>query len=119
MRGQLPRDFGPDALPRLEPQLARWPAGIPCGVEVRHREFFHKGRAEKTLNRMLITYGANRVMLDVRPLFATSLGAHPGLQHAQSEKPRVPLHVLSTGNCPLMRFIGHRDMERNDRCFPP
>lgn len=119
MMVQLPRDFGPDELPRLEHLLARWPAGIPCAVEVRHREFFHKEWAEKALNRMLITYGANRVMLDVRPLFATAPGAHPGLQHAQAEKPRVPLHVLSTGDCPLVRFIGHLDGDLNERCFTP
>ncbi|SEL26896.1 Protein of unknown function DUF72 [Halomonas daqiaonensis] len=119
MMVQLPRDFGPDELPRLANLLARWPAGIPCAVEVRHREFFHKGRAEKALNRMLITYGVNRVMLDVRALFATSAGAHSGLQDAQSEKPRVPLHVLSTGDCPVVRFIGHVDHEINDRCFTP
>ncbi|MDR9437876.1 MAG: DUF72 domain-containing protein [Halomonas sp.] len=119
MMVQLPRDLGPDELPRLDHLLARWPVGIPCAVEVRHREFFHKGRAEKAFNRMLITYGANRVMLDVRPLFATSSGAHPGLQHAQLEKPRVPLHVLSTGDVPLVRFIGHLDSHLNDRCFSP
>ncbi len=116
---QLPRDFGPEELPRLDHLLARWPAGIPCAVEVRHREFFHKGAAEKALNRMLITYGANRVMLDVRPLFATPPGADQGLRHAQAEKPRVPLHVLSTGDCPLVRFIGHLDSDVNDRCFTP
>jgi len=119
MMVQLPRDFGPDELPRLDQLLARWPAGIPCAVEVRHREFFHKGWAEKALNRMLITYGANRVMLDVRPLFATAHGTHPGLQHARAEKPRVPLHVLSTGDCPLVRFIGHFDTDVNDHCFIP
>ena len=119
MMVQLPRDFGPDELPRLGHLLARWPAGIPCAVEVRHRAFFHKGEAEKALNRMLITYGANRVMLDVRPLFATVAGGHPGLQHAQAEKPRVPLHVLSTGDSPLVRFIGHLDDDLNNRCFSP
>lgn len=88
-------------------------------MEVRHNEFFHKGAAEKTLNRLLITRGANRAMLDVRPLSTTSPDTHPGLQHAQSEKPRVPLHVLSTGGYPLVRFIGHLDTDLNDRCFTP
>ncbi|MCE8052579.1 DUF72 domain-containing protein [Billgrantia desiderata] len=116
---QLPRDFGPDLLPRLEALLVRWPAAIPCAVEVRHPEFFHKGAAEIALNRLLITHGANRVMLDVRPLFSTSAAGCPALAQAQSEKPRCPLHVLSTGNEPLVRFIGHLDEAINLNYFRP
>ncbi|WP_373182035.1 DUF72 domain-containing protein [Halomonas campaniensis] len=116
---QLPRDFGAEELPRLEALLARWPAGIPCAVEVRHSEFFHKGAAETALNRLLITHGADRVMLDVRPLFSTPPGGHPGLLQAQREKPRRPLHVLSTAGCPLVRFIGHLDPAINERYFTP
>ncbi|SDO40877.1 Uncharacterized conserved protein YecE, DUF72 family [Halomonas shengliensis] len=116
---QLPRDFGAEELPRLEALLSRWPTGIPCAVEVRHSEFFHKGRAERDLNRLLITHGVDRVMLDVRPLFATPAGDHPGLRQAQCEKPRRPLHVLSTADRPLVRFIGHLDGEINARCFSP
>ncbi|MFY0991601.1 DUF72 domain-containing protein [Halomonas sp. C05BenzN] len=116
---QLPRDFGAEELPRLEALLSRWPSGIPCAVEVRHREFFHKGAAEIALNRLLITHGADRVMLDVRPLFSTPPGGHPGLRKAQGEKPKRPLHVLSTGGRPLVRFIGHLDDEINERYFTP
>ncbi|PMR74734.1 DUF72 domain-containing protein [Billgrantia endophytica] len=116
---QLPRDFGSDELPQLETLLSRWPAGVPCGVEVRHREFFHKGAAEVALNRLLITHGANRIMLDVRPLFSTPANGSPGLAQAQSEKPRRPLHVISTGNQPLVRFIGHLDEDINSHYFTP
>ncbi|PXX96557.1 DUF72 domain-containing protein [Halomonas sp. LBP4] len=116
---QLPRDFGVDELPQLEALLSRWPTGIPCAVEVRHREFFHKGAAEIALNRLLITHGADRVMLDVRPLFSTPAGDHPGLLKARGEKPKRPLHVLSTGDRPLVRFIGHVDPVINERYFQP
>ena len=110
---QLPRDFGPDELPQLEALLAAWPTHLACAVEVRHPDFFHKGAAEKALNRLLITYQANRVMLDVRPLFSTPSNDYPGLAHAQQEKPKVPLHVLSTANHPVIRFIGHVDKAIN------
>ncbi|UYF99880.1 DUF72 domain-containing protein [Halomonas sp. GD1P12] len=116
---QLPRDFGPDELPRLEALLAGWPAHLPCAVEVRHPLFFHKGEAEKRLNQLLITFGANRVMLDVRPVFSTPPNGHEGLTHAQQEKPKLPLHVLSTGNAPVIRFIGHIDKAINSRYFAP
>ncbi|WNL42382.1 DUF72 domain-containing protein [Halomonas sp. PAMB 3264] len=116
---QLPRDFGPDELPRLEALLAGWPAHLPCAVEVRHPLFFHKGEAEKRLNQLLITFGANRVMLDVRPVFSTPPNGHEGLARAQQEKPKLPLHVLSTGNAPVIRFIGHIDKAINSRYFAP
>lgn len=117
MMVQLPRDFGAEELPRLEVLLSRWPAEIPCAVEVRHSEFFHKGAAEIALNRLLISHGVDRVMLDVRPLFSTPPGDHPGLLKAQREKPKRPLHVLSTANRPLVRFIGHLDPVINERYF--
>lgn len=116
---QLPRDFGAEELPRLEALLERWPSGLPCAVEVRHREFFHKGTAEAALNRLLISHGANRVMLDVRPLFSTAAGHHPGMQQAQHEKPKRPLHVISTGEAPVVRFIGHVDEAINIDYFAP
>ncbi|MCS2607905.1 DUF72 domain-containing protein [Halomonas dongshanensis] len=116
---QLPRDFGPSELPKLEALLRQWPAHLPCAVEVRHPDFFHKGEAERALNQLLITFNANRVMLDVRPLFSTPANGHPGLAHAQQEKPKLPLHVLSTGKFPLIRFIGHIDKEINERYFAP
>ena len=116
---QLPRDFGPAELPKLEALLAHWPAHLPCAVEVRHPVFFHKGEEEKAFNQLLITYGANRVMLDVRPVFSTPANGHAGLAHAQQEKPKVPLHVLSTAELPIIRFIGHIDKTINTRYFAP
>ncbi|MCG6656664.1 DUF72 domain-containing protein [Halomonas campisalis] len=116
---QLPRDFGPAELPRLAVLLARWPAGLPCAVEPRHPAFFHKGSDEVAFNRLLISHGANRVMLDVRPLFATPANGHPGLIQAQREKPKRPLHVISTGSNPLIRYIGHLDPSLNDAYFSP
>ncbi|MEC9484054.1 MAG: DUF72 domain-containing protein, partial [Halomonas sp.] len=114
---QLPRDFGHADLPRLAGLLASWPREIPCAVEVRASEFFHKGMAEQQLNRLLITHGVDRVMLDVRPLFATPAGDDTRLYTAQQEKPKRPLHVLSTADNPIVRFIGHFDTALNERYF--
>ncbi|WP_227369303.1 DUF72 domain-containing protein [Halomonas sp. M20] len=114
---QLPRDFGADELPNLATLLERWPSKIPCAVEVRAGEFFHKGEAERQLNRLLITYRVDRIMLDVRALFATPAGGDPRLLDAQREKPKRPLHVLSTADAPIIRFIGHLDKTINERYF--
>ncbi|WP_459874445.1 DUF72 domain-containing protein [Halomonas shantousis] len=116
---QLPRDFGHRELPRLAAVLERWPRQLPCSVEVRDSEFFHKGEAEQQLNRLLITCGVDRVMLDVRPLFATSATDDLRLAKAQAEKPKRPLHVISTANRPVVRFIGHFDRDINETLFTP
>lgn len=119
MMVQLPRDFGHAELSKLEVLLKHWPKQMPCAVEVRHSDFFHKGEAEKAFNRLLISHGADRVMLDVRPLFSTPAGNHPGMIKAQGEKPKLPLHVISTGKFPVIRFIGHLDNSINERYFAP
>ncbi|MGO2132762.1 MAG: DUF72 domain-containing protein [Halomonas sp.] len=116
---QLPRDLGEEALPRLGRLLARWPADIGCAVEPRHIDFFHKGRIERDFNRLLITHGANRVMLDVRPLFSGQVGDHGGMIQARKEKPKRPLHVISTGANPVIRFIGHVDESVNHDYLSP
>ncbi|OHV08872.1 DUF72 domain-containing protein [Kushneria phosphatilytica] len=116
---QLPRDFGYDELPVLATLLERWPAAVPCAVEVRASEFFHKGLAERALNRLLITHAVDRVMLDVRALFATDAGNDERLRQAQREKPHRPLHVLATGQRPLVRFIGHFDEAINEARMTP
>ncbi|MFC0267190.1 DUF72 domain-containing protein [Kushneria aurantia] len=116
---QLPRDFGADELPHLAQLLKRWPQQLPCAVEVRDSEFFHKGSAERDLNALLISRHVDRVMLDTRALFATPAGDDARLQQAQREKPRRPLHVISTGKQPLVRFIGHFDDAINQQRFTP
>nr|WP_297457839.1 DUF72 domain-containing protein [uncultured Halomonas sp.] len=119
MMVQLPRDFGIDELPNLAALLENWPRNIPCAVEVRASDFFQKGLAEQQLNRLLITHGVDRVMLDVRPLFSMAAGDDTRLLKAQAKKPKLPLHVISTANHPIVRFIGHLDSERNERYFSP
>ncbi|ANF56397.1 DUF72 domain-containing protein [Halotalea alkalilenta] len=116
---QLPRNFGGDELDKLARLLERWPTGVGCAVEPRDPAMFAKGEVEKEFNQLLITHGADRVMLDVRALFSTPADAAPSLAKAQSEKPKRPLHVISTANAPIVRFIGHADMRRNADYFTP
>ncbi|QJQ97108.1 MULTISPECIES: DUF72 domain-containing protein [Halomonadaceae] len=116
---QLPRDFGIEELPQLAQLLERWPKDIPCAVEVRHSEFFHKGAEEIALNQLLISHNVDRVMLDVRPLFFGADSGDSGLAKARQEKPKRPLHVISTADKPLIRFIGHLDPGINEHYFTP
>ena len=116
---QLPRDLGVGMLPDLEHLLQRWPGHIPCSVEPRDPIFFAKGDAERALNRLLITYGADRVLLDVRPLMARKGAVGSPLWKAQQKKPHRPLHVIATGSRSLIRFIGHFDDSVNNDFFTP
>ncbi len=69
---------------------------------------------------MLITYGANRVMLDVRPRVLDPLPMAMQVSLTLSrKKPKLPLHVLSTAEQPIIRFIGHIDKAINTRYFKP
>lgn len=116
---QLPRDFGAQELSRLETLLKHWPREIPVSVEPRDPVLFAKGEVEKNFNQLLITYNTQRVMLDTRALFSTASDNNKGLAQAQSEKPRRPLHVISTGLYPIIRFIGHSDNTINNERFTP
>ena len=113
---QLPAQFGPDSLPVLAKFLEKFPSHLITGVEVRHPEFFTKGIAEQTLNRLLIEKGSNRIIMDSRPLFS-SQPTTPTVIEAQRKKPRLPVHAIATANNPVIRFIGHPDDSHNDPFF--
>ncbi|MGH8367480.1 MAG: DUF72 domain-containing protein, partial [Pseudomonas sp.] len=77
---QLPASFTPQRLG----ELAGFIDGLerPLAVEVRHSEFFAKGDAERSLNRLLRDRGVERICLDPRALFScTSTSA--AVLHAQ------------------------------------
>ncbi|KHT64767.1 hypothetical protein RJ45_04710 [Photobacterium gaetbulicola] len=113
---QLPAQFGPAALPALEKFLQRLPASYPIGVEVRHPAFFAKGEEEKQLNRLLIEHGANRIIMDSRPVFAAPPTTEAVID-AHQKKPKVPVHAIATATSPMIRFIGHPIDASNDAFF--
>lgn len=113
---QLPAAFGPGNLPDLKRFLSSMPKGFPLGVEVRHPAFFAKGDEERALNAMLMEYGANRIIMDSRPVFAVPADTD-ALLDAQQKKPNVPVHAIATAGTPMVRFIGDPTLERNDQFF--
>lgn len=115
---QLPAAFGPDSLYLLAQLLDSMPAGFHSGVEVRHPAFFAKGEAERALNRLLIEKGADRIIIDTRPVFSAPPDSEAVID-AHQKKPRVPVHAIATSDTPVVRFIGHPDLEANDAFFAP
>lgn len=113
---QLPATFGPRDLPALWNFLDGLPCEFSYGVEVRHPEFFAKGKAEQQFNRGLHQRSVNRVILDSRPVHS-AIARTPAMIDAQKKKPKVPVHALMTAHHPLVRFIGSDDMVQNRELF--
>ncbi|MGB0866767.1 MAG: DUF72 domain-containing protein, partial [Granulosicoccaceae bacterium] len=103
--------IGPEQLTALDRLLAALPEGFNYGLEVRHLAFFAKGNAERELNQLLIERQINRVMFDTRFLFADTASDLETVA-AQRQKPQVPLHVIATGQQPMVRFISPMDTAR-------
>ncbi|AIS14719.1 hypothetical protein JM49_24560 [Pseudomonas chlororaphis subsp. aurantiaca] len=113
---QLPASFTPQRLA----ELAGFIDGLerPLAVEVRHRDFFAKGDAERMLNRLLLDRGVERICLDPRALFSCT-SSEPSVLHAQSKKPKVPPRPAAFTQFPQVRFIGHPQLEANDLFLVP
>ncbi|TBW57679.1 DUF72 domain-containing protein [Marinobacter halodurans] len=115
---QLPAAFGPEHLDRLWHFIDGLPEPLTCAVEVRHMAFFSKGDAEKTLNRGLRERRLARVCLDSRALFSAQ-PENETIVHAQRKKPRLPVHVLPVDAPPVIRYVGHPDLEANRPFLAP
>lgn len=115
---QLPPSFGPEGLSTLRDYLLALPKEFQYAVEVRHPVFFTKGEEERQLNRLLFDLAIDRVMLDSRALFsADPVDADTRL--AQGKKPNLPVHAISLGPRPFIRYIGHPVIEANRSFLAP
>lgn len=114
---QLPASFGPQRLAELAAFIEPWQAE-ELAVEVRHPAFFAKAEEERSLNRLLLGRGIERICLDSRALFSCVSGA-PAVLHAQAKKPRLPLRPTAFSQSPQLRFIGHPELQANDPFMAP
>lgn len=115
---QLPAAFGPRHLENLWRFVDALPTHLTCTIEVRNSTFFSKGEAEKALNRGLRERNIARVCLDSRALFAAAPDSE-ATRDAQRKKPRVPVHLLPVEAPPVIRYIGHPDLEANRPFLAP
>ncbi|MFP3977598.1 DUF72 domain-containing protein [Marinobacter sp. KMM 10035] len=115
---QLPAAFGPMHLNNLWQFIDALPAPLTCTVEVRHSAFFSKGEAERILNRGLRERNIARVCMDTRALFAATPDNEVTIE-AQRKKPRVPVHLLPGDAEPVIRYIGHPNLEANRYYLAP
>ena len=115
---QLPATFGPGDLPALGDFLAHASSSFRWAVEVRHLAFHAGGDAERPLNDLLHAHGADRVILDSRPVFDGPRET-PEEIDAWEKKPRVPVRAVATGEQPIVRFIGQTDAAANPAYWGP
>nr|WP_297400044.1 DUF72 domain-containing protein [uncultured Marinobacter sp.] len=115
---QLPAAFGPERLDHLWQFVEALPPPLTCAVEVRHSAFFAKGNAETALNRGLRERDIARVCLDSRALFTAAPDSET-TRDAQRKKPRVPVHLLPVDAPPVVRYVGHPDLETNRPFLAP
>lgn len=101
---QLSADFSAEALPSLKDFLQQLPDTFDYAIEVRHLDFFNKGKSEQCFNQLLLKHQINRISFDTRALFAHPANDPISLT-AKEHKPQVPVHAIATGNQPMIRFI--------------
>lgn len=104
---QLSARFGPERLPVLADFLAGLPAELPRAVEVRHPAFFDGGPAEQDLDALLVARGADRVVMDTRPLRAAPPPHDEPTRNALTRKPDLPVRPIGLGPHPFVRIVAH------------
>ena len=110
---QFPEEVSPLSFSKIESLCKAWALSTPLSVEVRNQAFFNKEQPESDLLRLLADGLHNRIIMDSRPVFSTDAYCE-SLIDAQQKKPRVPCHPIATGKCPVVRFIGHPELNLNE-----
>ncbi len=116
---QLPASFSPNRLDELGDFFKALPTQFNYAVEVRHLGFFDKSDNERRFNQLLSEFGINRVIMDTRGLFACQDTQDPVVKDVQQKKPKVPTNVIATADQPIIRFVGHPELDENIRFLTP
>jgi len=111
---QLPPEFSPVHLSRLEDVLSMLPGIFNYAVEVRHPDFFDKGKNEHNLEMLLKSFGADRIIFDTRKLHSVKKTSDKTILAAQKKKPKSPVRFGTTGSRPVVRYVGTNDILNNE-----
>jgi uncharacterized protein YecE (DUF72 family) len=109
---QLDSKFSYEQMDDLESLIELLPPHLSFAVEVRHADFFDKGRKERYFNDFLKSYGVNRVVFDTRKLHDLK-SKDTSIRQAQDRKPKLPVRFDATGANPFVRFVGANDVLNN------
>jgi uncharacterized protein YecE (DUF72 family) len=107
---QLPPSFGPESLDRLRAFVRGLPRSHGWVVELRHRAFFDGGPTHRAVDDALADAGVGRVVLDTRPLYASSADTDAAIEERRT-KPRLPIVTDVMGDEPVVRVIAGDDVD--------
>ncbi|MEX0608179.1 MAG: DUF72 domain-containing protein [Balneolaceae bacterium] len=110
---QLPASFSPGDIYRLEQVFSILPQTMSYSVEVRHPDFFDRGKHERNLLSLLKSYNIDRVIFDTRKLHSTK-SREASILEAQKKKPKVPVRFVATSTRPVVRYVGTNDILNNE-----
>lgn len=109
---QLPPYFTPNHLERLREFFGEIPSTYKYTVEVRHQKFYSDRAADDDLNQLLEEAGASRAIFDTKFLHQIQ-SEDKTILESQKKKPAMPEYFKAVGQNPLIRFVGHNDVEPN------
>lgn len=110
---QLSSQFSYTEFEKLEKVLNILPAEYTYALEVRHPDFYDKGKKESHLLHLLRGLNIDRVVFDTRRLF--SLKSHDrSVKKAKEKKPELPVRFEPTGSRPFVRYVGANDVLNNE-----
>lgn len=110
---QLSSQFSYTEFAKLESLCEILPPHLNYAVEVRHSDFFDKGKKERRLTELLKSRSIDRVNFDTRKLHSMKTD-DPVILKAQSKKPQMPVRFDATGSRPFVRFVGANDILNNE-----
>lgn len=110
---QLSSQFSFSEFDKLENLFEILPPHLHYALEVRHPDFYDKGKKENQLIRLLESYGVDRVVFDTRRLHSLK-NNEPSVKEAQKKKPQLPVRFKSTGSRPFIRYVGANDVLNNE-----
>ena len=110
---QLSSQFSYNEIDKLETFIEILPAHLSFAVEVRHPDFFDKGKKERHFINLLKSYGVNRVIFDTRRLHGLK-SDEQSVKKAQQRKPKTPVRFDTTGANPLIRYVGGNHIVNNE-----
>lgn len=116
---QLPSRYSPSNMSDLAAFLRALPKDFNYAIEARHLGFFDKSEQEKQFNQLLEEHDVNRIIMDTRGLFSCQTQVSDLTRDVQTKKPKVPTNVIVTGGCPVIRFVGHPNIDSNRQFLAP
>lgn len=110
---QLSSQFSYNEFPKLEELLEYLPPHYHYAIEVRHNDFFDRGKKENRFFNLLKAHSIDRVTFDTRKLHSIK-GGDETIRKAQNKKPKNPVRFDASGAKPFVRFVGANDILNNE-----